>query len=311
MPWQVKRGETIIVESVEVTALREWASKGNLAPDDYVFNPILNQWMYAKDAAELSGVFRRRSHFGCGLAIAMLLLAVMFGSWSFPVLPWLCLLGFVVAFIIAIVELARDGPNVLTATALHISSAPGVMPTSGAVTSDTGSEANGPDVEADPKPPAASTKRETTIIVGAILGVIIVGIILIAAALNHRRPPDPPTVTMPDSVPDTSTVPDTPTTIETTATVAQPSSTSIPVPPAPVQTVAPPKAFDGPDGAVRRVRAESGVYGDQAEGLYYRMDCDHPPHAVLMTKTVAIMNHYRPAPACYSQTPAAPITSSP
>ena len=41
----------------DVNQLRKLATEGGINPSDYVFNPVLNQWMYAKDAAELASVF--------------------------------------------------------------------------------------------------------------------------------------------------------------------------------------------------------------------------------------------------------------
>jgi len=40
-----------------IATLRQWAKEGRLRPDHYVFNPTLQQWIYAKDTEELRGVW--------------------------------------------------------------------------------------------------------------------------------------------------------------------------------------------------------------------------------------------------------------
>jgi hypothetical protein len=63
--WKLKRGEQEWpIRDAEM--LREWASSGRLNPDDYVFNPVLAKWVYARDVAELAGLMdpnRRRCPF--------------------------------------------------------------------------------------------------------------------------------------------------------------------------------------------------------------------------------------------------------
>ena len=56
MTWKVKRGEREF-ECPDTTTLKRLASEGSIAVDDYVFNPVLNQWLYARDVAEIQGVF--------------------------------------------------------------------------------------------------------------------------------------------------------------------------------------------------------------------------------------------------------------
>jgi hypothetical protein len=54
--WKAKRGDQEwAVGGIE--EIRAAAKAGRAFPDDYIFNPVLNQWMYAKDLAELSDAF--------------------------------------------------------------------------------------------------------------------------------------------------------------------------------------------------------------------------------------------------------------
>jgi hypothetical protein len=54
--WKIRRGEDEF-SAPDAATLQQWAASGNLAASDYVLNPILQQWMYARDLAELAGVF--------------------------------------------------------------------------------------------------------------------------------------------------------------------------------------------------------------------------------------------------------------
>lgn len=54
--WKLKRGEEEWAVGTAAT-LKEWAGKGLIAQDDYVFNPILEKWVYARDVAEISPTF--------------------------------------------------------------------------------------------------------------------------------------------------------------------------------------------------------------------------------------------------------------
>ena len=58
MPWKIKHNEEEI-ECPDVATLKAWATEGRVTPEDYVFNPTLNQWIYAKEAAELQGLFQK------------------------------------------------------------------------------------------------------------------------------------------------------------------------------------------------------------------------------------------------------------
>jgi hypothetical protein len=58
--WKMKRG-TDEISVGDTTALKAMAHQGKLKPEDCVLNPVLQQWMYARDAAELEGIFASKS----------------------------------------------------------------------------------------------------------------------------------------------------------------------------------------------------------------------------------------------------------
>lgn len=54
--WRIKRGDEQFV-APDLPTLQAWAKSQRVRPDDYVFNPTLQNWMYARDAAELQSIF--------------------------------------------------------------------------------------------------------------------------------------------------------------------------------------------------------------------------------------------------------------
>lgn len=54
--WKIKRGDAEFT-AADDTMLVAWAREGRVQASDYVLNPVLQQWMYARDAAELQGAF--------------------------------------------------------------------------------------------------------------------------------------------------------------------------------------------------------------------------------------------------------------
>jgi hypothetical protein len=55
MEWLVKIGESDYkVESIET--LKQWVRERRIRPEHYVFHPVLQKWMYAKDLEELRGI---------------------------------------------------------------------------------------------------------------------------------------------------------------------------------------------------------------------------------------------------------------
>jgi hypothetical protein len=84
--WKMKRGTDEITVG-DTTALKAMAQQGKLKPEDYVLNPVLQQWMYARDAAELQGIFASQSSnakaeeynkLSLGLGVVGLLLLFLF-----------------------------------------------------------------------------------------------------------------------------------------------------------------------------------------------------------------------------------------
>ena len=57
--WKVRRGnDEFPVDGVET--LKQWANLGRIAESDYIYNPILGRWMYARELAEIAGYFQRK-----------------------------------------------------------------------------------------------------------------------------------------------------------------------------------------------------------------------------------------------------------
>lgn len=56
--WRLRRGDQEFpLRDNEM--LKEWAASGRVNPDDYVYNPLLEKWMYACDLAELQEHFAK------------------------------------------------------------------------------------------------------------------------------------------------------------------------------------------------------------------------------------------------------------
>jgi hypothetical protein len=88
--WKVKRGNEDLAVG-DTAELKSMAKTGQIKPDDYVLNPVLQQWMYARDAAELEGIFAskasntkaqqyNRLSFGLGFLGLLLLFAFPFAG---------------------------------------------------------------------------------------------------------------------------------------------------------------------------------------------------------------------------------------
>jgi hypothetical protein len=56
MIWEVKHGDTHY-SCPDVETLKGDADFGRIRPEDYVLNPVLNHWIYAKDVVELQWIF--------------------------------------------------------------------------------------------------------------------------------------------------------------------------------------------------------------------------------------------------------------
>jgi hypothetical protein len=57
--WKIKRGDEEF-SAADLETLKKWAKQGRVKPEDYVLNPVLEEWMYARDAAELEGIFSKQ-----------------------------------------------------------------------------------------------------------------------------------------------------------------------------------------------------------------------------------------------------------
>jgi hypothetical protein len=57
--WKLRRNDQEYpVGNVEM--LRSWTLQGNVAESDYVYNPVLQRWMYARELAEIADIFHNR-----------------------------------------------------------------------------------------------------------------------------------------------------------------------------------------------------------------------------------------------------------
>lgn len=107
--WKMRRGDDEYpVESVD--ALRAWAAEGRIAADDYVYNPILDKWMYAKEVAEFGGVFhpgRTQAREGCGIGILLMIVGGVAGVIFHPLVGGFIALVGAIVLIVAIVQAIR------------------------------------------------------------------------------------------------------------------------------------------------------------------------------------------------------------
>lgn len=101
--WKVRRGdkEYPIADGATLIA---WAKDGRVVPSDYIFNPILERWMYASEVGELADIFR--ANVDGAKAKRLNSLALLMGLGSIPawfVSPPLSSLLFAAAIIMTIV----------------------------------------------------------------------------------------------------------------------------------------------------------------------------------------------------------------
>lgn len=59
MEWKVRKDNQEF-PCCDIATLKQWARDGRIQREDYVFNPVLGQWLYARDAAELQPHFGRK-----------------------------------------------------------------------------------------------------------------------------------------------------------------------------------------------------------------------------------------------------------
>lgn len=106
--WRVRRGnEEWPTKGIE--ELQDWAKSGNVRPEDYVWNPILQKWLYAKDVAELEGFLPdlekvratdQATRAAIGVAVAGLVLCFIF--------PPLGSLLFIAGVVLAVVSYTKQ-----------------------------------------------------------------------------------------------------------------------------------------------------------------------------------------------------------
>lgn len=56
MEWKIKKGSDEF-PCPDIPTLKQWAAEGRILKEDYVFNPVLGQWLYARDVAEIQANF--------------------------------------------------------------------------------------------------------------------------------------------------------------------------------------------------------------------------------------------------------------
>ena len=80
--WKVRRGDAEFTAAND-DMVRQWAKEGRVQPTDYLFNPVLQRWMYAREVGEIAGVFQSATHAsnkktGCYVGTLGLLLCLLF-----------------------------------------------------------------------------------------------------------------------------------------------------------------------------------------------------------------------------------------
>jgi hypothetical protein len=55
MTWILKRNEQDF--QTDIPTPKQWAAEGKVGADDYIYNPVLQKWLYAKDTAEIASAF--------------------------------------------------------------------------------------------------------------------------------------------------------------------------------------------------------------------------------------------------------------
>ncbi|WP_306590623.1 hypothetical protein [Geothrix sp. 21YS21S-4] len=56
MEWKVRKGGDEY-PCPDIPTLKQWATEGRILKEDYIFNPVLRQWLYARDVAEIQPNF--------------------------------------------------------------------------------------------------------------------------------------------------------------------------------------------------------------------------------------------------------------
>ena len=84
--WKLRRGADEYPVGT-VATLNDWTNAGRIAPTDYIFNPVLERWMYAIEVAEIASYFavqksrasnENLNRMSWGLGLLGLLLLILF-----------------------------------------------------------------------------------------------------------------------------------------------------------------------------------------------------------------------------------------
>lgn len=105
--YRLRRGETDF-DVPNLETLREWARAGPIAPTDYVYNPTLERWVYARELGELEGELgtSKKAESAKGLnkaALACFVAALVTALWA----PGVSGLLFLAALVLLIVNYAK------------------------------------------------------------------------------------------------------------------------------------------------------------------------------------------------------------
>jgi hypothetical protein len=97
--WKLKRGDEEYVAE-NFAKVEWWARNGMVRPGDYIYNPVLDRWMYARDMPDVAplityrdeqpaatnlavhgkseGLFLQGMNCGCAILIAFVVLLIIF-----------------------------------------------------------------------------------------------------------------------------------------------------------------------------------------------------------------------------------------
>lgn len=294
--WMVRRGdEKFPVRGI--AQLQEWARAGRILPSDYVFNPVLTRWMYARDAAELAPIFAesgRQERASRGTSKAGL--GLLFGG---------IVIGYIIWWPAGIIT-SVVGVLVIVAHALSRSSRSAARD----FRKPIGLTVVEPVVTSSPEAAATLTAEEIAqerkVMLPALawfggIAVAIAAAAYLAISLTPKRVEKAPTPAQ-----DTAQVPSEPPSAPTQSAVP-PAVVSVPPakqeePPAPASELPTATGVKGtPDQNAERkrglvARRTSMVYMDDLTGMYHAPDCPlvDKKHMTLAAPAMAIMKGYKP-----------------
>lgn len=107
--YRLKRGEQEFQVRGGIARLQEAARLGRVVPSDYVYNPVLERWMYARDMAELQGQLgavaaQKESKQGHRTAWMLFLLSILCGL---LINQFVGVVLFIVAIVVAVMASAK------------------------------------------------------------------------------------------------------------------------------------------------------------------------------------------------------------